>query len=434
MLKSLRLTNVGPAKLEGPIEFGARLNLVTGDNGLGKSFLLDIAWWALTRKWPMEVNPKLSSGAIARPVAKGSRAEIGFTLSSETRAELAYTGRYDREEAAWTGKAGRPPNPGLVLYAQADGSFAVWDPARNYWKKKGSVDIQERQPAYVFSAAEVWDGLPGDAGRPPQCNGLISDWAGWQKENGEAFATLCRVLQVLSPSEAEVLQPGGLTRITIDDSRDMPTITMPYGQDVPIVHASAGIRRIVALAYLLVWSWQEHKLASELLGKPTTHQAVFLVDEIEAHLHPRWQRRIISALLEVADSLTDRAEVQLITATHSPLVMASVEPHFQDDLDCWFDMDLNFVDGLPEVLLQKRPFLRCGDASHWLTSDAFDLPSARSLEAEEVLEQATQALSSSNFSEHNARQLNQQLKGVLGDTDPFWLRWRFFVEKQGWQL
>ena len=27
-----------------------RLNLITGDNGLGKSSLLDIAWWALTRR------------------------------------------------------------------------------------------------------------------------------------------------------------------------------------------------------------------------------------------------------------------------------------------------------------------------------------------------------------------------------------------------
>jgi hypothetical protein len=25
--------------------------VITGDNGLGKSFLLDVAWWALTRTW-----------------------------------------------------------------------------------------------------------------------------------------------------------------------------------------------------------------------------------------------------------------------------------------------------------------------------------------------------------------------------------------------
>jgi recombinational DNA repair ATPase RecF len=27
------------------------MNFLVGDNGLGKSFLLDAAWWALTRTW-----------------------------------------------------------------------------------------------------------------------------------------------------------------------------------------------------------------------------------------------------------------------------------------------------------------------------------------------------------------------------------------------
>lgn len=39
--------------------------------------------------------------------------------------------------------AGRPVNPGLVVYAMADGAFAVWDPARNAWKCKGAVDTPE---------------------------------------------------------------------------------------------------------------------------------------------------------------------------------------------------------------------------------------------------------------------------------------------------
>jgi DNA repair exonuclease SbcCD ATPase subunit len=60
MIKHLKLTNVGPSsKME--LEFGERLNLITGDNGPGKSFLLDILWWVLTRKWPAEVNPKLTA-------------------------------------------------------------------------------------------------------------------------------------------------------------------------------------------------------------------------------------------------------------------------------------------------------------------------------------------------------------------------------------
>lgn len=55
MIKRLKIHNIGPAaKME--LEFGQRLNLLTGDNGLGKSFLLDIAWWSLTRRWPRKLK------------------------------------------------------------------------------------------------------------------------------------------------------------------------------------------------------------------------------------------------------------------------------------------------------------------------------------------------------------------------------------------
>lgn len=42
------------------------MTLITGDNGLGKSFLLDVAWWALTRRWPQEVNRRMTSGRGTR--------------------------------------------------------------------------------------------------------------------------------------------------------------------------------------------------------------------------------------------------------------------------------------------------------------------------------------------------------------------------------
>ena len=131
-------------------------------------------------------------------------------------------------------------------------------------------------------------------------------------------------------------------QISIDDSRKYPTLKMGYGQDVPVVHASAGMRRIIALAYLLVWAWQEHIEASKMLGNLPSNEIIFLIDEIEAHLHPQWQRSILPALLEVMAELTGHHDVrvQLIAATHSPLVLASAEPLFDMEKDAWFDLDI----------------------------------------------------------------------------------------------
>ncbi|HHA2706554.1 TPA: AAA family ATPase [Stenotrophomonas maltophilia] len=429
MLKHLKLTNIGPADAE--LEFGRRLNLVTGDNGLGKSFLMDIAWWSMTRKWPAEVNPKLTSGKKALPRGDGD-AKIDFSFTGKSRS-VEYVSTYARRDEAWTGQQGRPANPGLVIYAMADGSFAVWDPARNYWRTLGGVDVQDRPSAYVFSPTEVWDGLPGTEGNW-LCNGLIRDWASWQKESGTSFTSLCAVLDVLSPDTAEKLAPGELTRISLDDARDMPTIRTPYGNDVAVMHASSGMRRVIALAYFLVWCWEEHKKAAKLLSEQTTNQVVFLIDEVESHLHPKWQRRIIPALLNVTQSLIAGAEVQLLAVTHSPLVMASVEPRFDETMDAWFDIDLvaSQSEQQPAVELKKRPFVRLGDVSRWLMSEAFNLGSARSLESELVLQEAAEILSEQEIDHAKARALDVRLRSLLGDTDPFWIRWRYVGEKQGW--
>ena len=80
MLKSIVAKNVGPIP-ELSVKFGSRLNIMTGDNGLGKTFLLDMIWYALTNMWPAEVNPRMVSGLMGRPLNPKKEATIGFTIA-----------------------------------------------------------------------------------------------------------------------------------------------------------------------------------------------------------------------------------------------------------------------------------------------------------------------------------------------------------------
>lgn len=433
MLERLHLRNVGPAP-EMELSLAPRLNLITGDNGLGKSFLLDVAWWALTRRWPREINARMTSGYVARPSDRTREATIEFGLTSKTRS-VTYESKYNARDEAWVGRSGRPWNPGLVIYAHADGGFSVWDPARNYWKKKGNIDVQERLPGYVFSPQEVWDGLTVEVGGAPTvvCNGLIRDWASWIREGGGHAELMAVVLDLLSPAgeRTERLKPGPSTRISIDDVRDVPTVRIGDAPAVPILHASSGVRRIVALAYMLLWSWDEHTYAARLLGEPATSQVVMIIDEMESHLHPRWQRTILGSVLKLANLLHTGAEVQLLTATHSPLVLASAEPLFDPATDAWFDLDWE----RGEARLQRREFVSRGDVSNWLTSEAFDLRSARSLPAEAAIERARALLrrpEEATLAE--AQEVDRELRAAaLPDIDPFWVRWGAFMEKLGAQ-
>jgi hypothetical protein len=435
MLKALRLTNVGPSP-QMALALAPRLNLITGDNGLGKSFLLDVAWWALTRKWPQDLNANLTSGYAARPTDVSKKAAIELEVVSKT-GSVRYESPYVADEQAWNGKAGRPWNPGLVVYALADGAFAVWDPARNSWKKRGNVDVQERLPAYVFSSKEVWDGLRMSVdGKPTQVsNGLVADWASWIREGKADAARMAAVLGLLAPAAGgETLEPGsGFARLSVNDVRDIPTVRMGYGQDVPILYASLGVRRIAALAYMLTWAWREHVVASKLLGQAPSSRVVMLFDEIEAHLHPRWQRAVVPALLEVVKTLTEDAgaSVQLLAATHSPLVLASVEPLFDTAQDKLFSLDLQ--DGL--VGLTEQPWAMQGDVINWLVSGSFGLRQARSLEGEMAVE-AAEAWMRGEVTALPAglatkEAIHAELMRVLAGHDAFWPRWVVRYESAG---
>ncbi len=420
MLQHIHLKGVGPAP-ELDLEFAPRLNLLTGDNGLGKSFVLDIGWWALTgtwagqQAWPRE-EAKESSRIDYRILGTGLFSAEGDEVTASQEAE----GIYDFSQEKWRTEEKPPPVPSVVLYARVDGSFSVWDSARNDPGKPWANEISRWPPlslsAYHFSPEALWDGL-SENGRV-LCEGLIRDWVSWQRQRADSFQNLREILKVLSPSPEEELRPGEPMRISLEDVRDHPTLEMPYGR-VPLILASAGMKRIINLTYLLVWAWREHLEAAKLLRRPPADRIVFLIDEIESHLHPKWQRLILPSLLNVADRLKKGLNVQIFVSTHAPLVLASAEPLFDDEKDALFTFDLEGRD----VKVSRADWRDRGDASAWLTSDVFDLEEARSVQAEQAIQQAKEAMRDPDLPVEEKRRIHHELHAVLKDTDPFWGRW-----------
>jgi hypothetical protein len=129
--------------------------------------------------------------------------------------------------------------------------------------------------------------------------------------------------------------------------------------------------------------------------------------------------------LNIAESLHDQAEIQLIAATHSPLILASAEPFFDPARDAWFDLDLEWKN----VVLRRRVFVPRGEVSNWLTSEAFDLKCARSLEAEKAIERARAVLREASPTRKAIDEADTALREAgLPDIDPFWVRWGKFLE------
>lgn len=154
-----------------------------------------------------------------------------------------------------------------------------------------------------------------------------------------------------------------------------------------------------------------------------------LFDEVESHLHPRWQRSILKTLRDIGSLLETNVSVQLVVSTHSPLVLASAEPWFDPAQDAWFDLDL---DGEPpRARLHRRTYTPRGTTGLWLTSEAFDLATDRSLEAEQAILHARAILRQAAPPLQEVMTVHDELRATLPDVDRFWVRWNAFVESRG---
>ena len=406
-LAAINLRDIGPAKTF-DLSFGERLTLIAGDNGLGKTFLLDTTWWAMTGEWVDRQAVPIARQCKRKPSVK-------FEIRSTDGRRLTGSSTFDWNTHSWAddGKD-RPSVAALCIYARIDGSIAVADELR------GQLQLAGRASCECFSTTEAWNGRAGEI------EGLVRDWVTWQRSRErEAFATLTRVLEHLSAADLGSLAPGEPVRMP-GDPREIPTVTFPYGE-VPIVLTSAGVRRILVLAYMIIWSWREHVVAAQQVGREPVDTMVILVDEMEGHLHPRWQRAILPALMTLGGLLGERIKIQIVVATHSPMVLASVEPDFSEETDALYHLALESGN----VTMRRLEFHKYGDSSGWLTSPVFGLRHARSREAEDAIEAAKELQLQADPRVAEVERVAAALRRCLSPDDPFWPRWVYFAEQVG---
>lgn len=119
-------------------------------------------------------------------------------------------------------------------------------------------------------------------------------------------------------------------------------------------------------------------------------------------------------MLGARDELTGTEDVpvQLIATTHSPMVLASLEPIFDEEQDALWSLDL--VDD--EVELHREPWRRRGDANTWLTSSSLDLAEPRSLEAERAIRRANELGKQAHPEPEEVERVEAELRTVLGNS------------------
>lgn len=99
----------------------------------------------------------------------------------------------------------------------------------------------------------------------------------------------------------------------------MPNLHMAIdknGKTLNVEQLSQGEKSLMALVGDIA---RRLAIMNPALDNPLHGQGVVLVDEIDLHLHPRWQRRLVHQLTETFPNC------QFILTTHSPLVISDTK-------------------------------------------------------------------------------------------------------------
>ena len=149
------------------------------------------------------------------------------------------------------------------------------------------------------------------------------------------------------------------------------------GVDIPVLELSDGYRSVLSLTFELIRQmaacFPNHELFDEA-GTKIVIPGVVLIDEVDVHLHPNWQRKIGPWLCRLFP------QVQFIVTTHSCFVC-------QEATSVWRLPDPGTDDEFKRVTGEELTRLQLGDATLALETHAFGLEQNRSDRANELLDE-----------------------------------------------
>lgn len=152
-------------------------------------------------------------------------------------------------------------------------------------------------------------------------------------------------VQLRAIERAVIACVEGAVQFGYDLALEDLTLTMADGQVFTFGMLSDGYRNIVAMVADIAW---RASILNPQLGDraPALAEGIVLVDEIDLHLHPKWQRRVLADLHRAFPRL------QFVATTHSPFIIQSLRPGQLVNLDP-DSADALYADRSPEDIAEQ---------------------------------------------------------------------------------
>lgn len=313
---------------EREFNFADQFNVLIGDNGTGKTAILDaldIAIGSLFLNFS-EIKPRHIRSSDARLV----KYELGGALHVEPQYPVVVKckGTVNEKTLDWertlNNKEGRTTRSGAERLAIVS--------------KELQIDVQQGKDILLpvlgyYGTGRLWlqkkekvaePKLPGsrmegyvDALDPQSNEKMLTKW---MRQRQLALATKKKPsdqLDAVKKAVSECLGEGYTLEYDFDE--ESLIVQAPTGQLLPYHYLSDGVRNMVGMVADIVY---RAATLNPHLGRDAASltPGIILIDEIDLHLHPKWQREVVEDLRRTFPN------VQFFASTHSPFIIQSLRP------------------------------------------------------------------------------------------------------------
>lgn len=310
------------------VDFNERLTVLVGENASGKTSVLEAASVALAgfvSQLPLKRGRDLQLDDM-RHVTHQVGGAADLQPQSPVRVHAHGTiadGRFSWVQSMALG-AGRPRREKARALAEVVDGIALrvraGDPVDlpvfgYYGTRRGAPSRRGAEPKR--GVATRFDGY-AEALQPSASTALLSEWMYRQTlemlQEGTPLAQLGAVITAV----VDCLGSQGINGFSFHVRKQR--LELMRGKEVlPFDFFSDGYRNMVALvADLARRAFMLNPQHGERAARLST--GVVLIDEVELHLHPRWQRLVLGDLRRTFPRM------QFIVTTHSPQVVAGLAP------------------------------------------------------------------------------------------------------------
>lgn len=298
------------------------VNLLLGNNGMGKTTLLKAIALSslgpavgssgiysnrLVRREP--ISPLSSLASRKKTIADRATLEAEFTTHPQDRAEqfktiesrIEVVKRGDLEELRWTHEQEKAWHP--IFRSSSDAFFFVGYGATRRVEKRDRVDMGSRKSSSFDRAQRVQSLFEEAYSLLPLASWLPT----MKKGNPGRHKQVCTLINKLM-GEGHYTFTG--------EMEDGEYLFTRGGLHIPFPALSDGYRAFLGwvgdLLYHICTTAPSGKRLDENCG-------MVLVDEIDLHLHPKWQMTVLHTLA------SELPKIQFIVTSHSPLLVGSLE-------------------------------------------------------------------------------------------------------------